>query len=326
MQTNHLPQATGETWRQWQPRGSKKQRVDYWNEAICQAVLDVEMMVPGLDENGSFIGDIRSLDQVNARFINFRSSGHGVARTARQVDRSDSKYLMISLQRRGRSCLTQQRREIVLNPGDIGVVDSGLPFELHFPELVDRRIVMMPRQLLASRLRSVANGRGPWRIDSDFTLAPVVVQLIQMLTEHTRPIADRHAQLMLESIADYLAQCLGDEDRSSAHSSSRAVFDRLIQYITQNIASPEMNAATSAAAVGISARTAHRLFKQFSDTSFEQHVIQQRLLLARKGLESGLCATVSSAAFAAGFNDLSHFTRRFTACFGIKPSSLIGQR
>lgn len=318
--------APNDDWRQWKARGSKKQRVDYWNDVICQAVLDVDMTLPESTDDRLFIGNINSLNQVNARFVNFRSSSHGVTRTPKQVDRTDNKYLMVSLQCRGRSRLTQQRHEIVLNPGDIGIIDSGLPFQLYFPESVDRRIVMMPKPLLASRLRTVSNWKGPLCVKSDFVLTPVVVQLIRMLTEREGPIADAHAHLMLESMADYLAQSLSHEYGSSAEALNRTMFDSLTQYIAQNIVSPQLSATSVAAAIGVSVRTVHRLFKRFSDSSFEQYVIQRRLLLAKQSLVSGANTSVSDAAFAAGFNDLSHFTRRFSANFGIKPSSLIVRR
>lgn len=327
MEPSRLLHTNPEDWRQWNARGSKKQRVDYWNDVICQAVLDVDMTLVDAQHERLFVGNIHSLNQIGARFVKFRSSSHGVTRTSKQVGRTDGSYLMIGLQCRGTSRLTQRRNEVVLDPGDIGIIDSGLPFELYFPETVDRRIVMMPKSLLASRVRMISNWKGPLCIKSDFVLSPVVRQLILTLTEREQAIGDTHAHLMLESVADYLAESLSAQEHTSvALTASRTVFDHLVRYVVQNIASDNLNALTAAAATGISVRTVHRLFRRFGDVSFEQFVIQKRLFLAKKNLMSGANVSVSDAAFAAGFNDLSHFTRRFSAVFGVKPSSLIVRR
>lgn len=327
METGLQRYSPAEDWRQWRARGSRKQRVDYWNDVICQAVLDVDMTVAKAQSGQLFVGNISSLNQVGARFVNFRSSSHGVARTPGQVDRTDAGYLMVSLQCRGQSRLTQRRNEVVLDPGDVGIIDSGLPFSLFFPQEVDRRIVMLPKSLLAPRTRALANWQGPIRIRSGFVLSPLIAQLIRTLTERNQPLADGHAHLMLESIADYVADCLGpDRSVEPGQAAARATYEALVRHVAQHVASADLDAASAAAAAGISVRTLHRLFKRFADSSFEQYVIQKRLLLARQGLASQIHTSVSAAAFSAGFNDLSHFTRRFTASFGVQPSSLLARK
>jgi AraC family transcriptional activator of tynA and feaB len=318
--------ACAEDWRQWKARGSRRQRVDYWNDVICQAVLDVHMNLPKQDDS-LFCGNIYSLNQVGARFVNFRSSSHAVARTSRQVDRTDNAFFMVSLQHRGRSRLSQCRQDVVLDPGDIGIIDSGLPFDLFFPETVDRRIVMMPKALLTSRIRSIENWKGPVRIKSDFVLSPIVAKLIHMLTERELPLTDAYAHRMLESVADYLADSMiGDTITAPGEDSSRRTFDDLVQYVAHHIASSDLCAMSAAVANGVSLRTLHRLFKRFGLSSFEQFVIEKRLALARQSLMSGAATSVSEAAFTTGFNDLSHFTRRFSAAYGVNPSSLLRRR
>lgn len=323
------PHRPAEDWRRWKAQGSRQQRVDYWNDVICQAVLDVDMTLQECAVGESlFRGSISSLNQVGARFVNFRSSGHEVTRTPRQVDRTDGGYLMVSLQHRGQSRLTQKRSDVVLNPGDVGIVDSGLPFSLFFPQEVDRRIVMLPKSLLASRTRSLANWAGPVRIPSDFVLSPLIAQVLRMLTERAQPLTDPQAHLLLESVADYVAACLGQQPGAGTDTdaaAARARYEAVLRYVAQHIADAELDTGGAAAAAGVSVRTLHRLFKRYADSSFEQYVIEERLQLARRSLAARSHATVSAAAFSAGFNDLSHFTRRFRASFGFSPSSLLAE-
>lgn len=305
----------------WQACGSKRQRIEYWNEVICRAVLNVEMTTPISEENQLFLGDIRSKTQLNSKFIDFRSSGHSISRSKKHANRNDDSFIMVSLQCNGRSSLHQNGREIVLEPGDIGILDSGLPFDLHFPEKVSRRIVMIPRQLIHSRLRKISTGIGPIKISANFELMPVLTQTIRLLTLSDQLLKDNHVNVLLESVADYLS--IGLHQEIEAPSLSLATFEQIIYYINQNISLSELNAASTASSMRVSIRTLHRLFKRFCNLSYEQYVMQCRLQLAKKILHSGNCATVSEAAFTAGFNDVSHFTRRFKEAFGVTPSSLI---
>ena len=52
-------------------------------------------------------------------------------------------------------------------------------------------------------------------------------------------------------------------------------------------------------------------------------VVQARLALAHELLAAGKTRTVSEAAFACGFNNLSHFTRRFSERYGELPVNLL---
>src|SRR5690606_21703886 len=136
--------------------------------------------------------------------------------------------------------------------------------------------------------------------------------------------SDAHTHFMLQNLADYLAEGLGLPDFvTDEQTTSRDGFDRVMTHITQHLTSSDLTAASTAFATNISIRTLHRLFKKFAGSSFEQYVIGQRLSLARQRLITGAASSVSDAAFGAGFNELSHFTKRFSAAYGVRPSSLL---
>lgn len=319
---NHTPDSP--QWRRWKAEGSNDQRIEYWKEVICEAVLDAEMTLPAPEKAMAFDGSIHSLSQAGARFINFRSSAHQIRRTHSQVDRNDNAYFMIGLQRRGCGLMTQAGSSVSLRPGDVGILDSGLPFDLQFPDAVDRCVVMLPKPLLEQRMSQASLGKGPLCIGSGSILSPMLGHLLHALTQQDRPIGQANVHFMLQSLADYLAQCLEPSTpKASEPETGRAQFDNAISHVSQHLTSSELSAATTAIAIGSSLRTVHRLFNKFADCTFEQYVIRQRLSLARQRLASGAAGSVSDAAFDAGFNDLSHFTRRFRTAFGVRPSALL---
>ena len=313
-------------WREWQAEGSRSQRIDYWRSIVCEAVVDAEMM-PADARQSLFTGNIQSLNQAGARFVSFRSSPHRIARTSKHVARSDHGFVMLGLQRHGRSRVAQAGAEVDLNPGDIGIVDSAQPFELRFPDAIERRIVMVPKGLLSGHVQLGDLTRGAVKVSSDHPFAPLLGQFIQTLTARDKPLGSPQVHLLLSGLVDYLAESIRpDRGGGEAGGAGRSSFDNLIEHVQAHLTSPELSASSAALDVGVSLRSVHRLFRRFADCTFEQYVIAQRLQLARQLLLSGAAPTVSDAAFSTGFNDLSHFSRRFVAAFGERPSSLIKTR
>jgi len=77
---------------------------------------------------------------------------------------------------------------------------------------------------------------------------------------------------------------------------------------------------TIAARQKVSPRYVQRLFDE-SGSIFTEYVMEQRLERAHRLLgDPRLCdRTMTAIAFAAGFNDLSHFQRRFRRRYGTPP-------
>ena len=80
---------------------------------------------------------------------------------------------------------------------------------------------------------------------------------------------------------------------------------------------------TVAARHKVSPRYVQRLFDE-SGSTFTEYVMEQRLERAYRLLRDPRLAdrTMTTIAFASGFNDLSHFQRRFRGRFGTPPSEL----
>jgi transcriptional regulator GlxA family with amidase domain len=77
-----------------------------------------------------------------------------------------------------------------------------------------------------------------------------------------------------------------------------------------------------AASVSLSPRRFRDLFSQQIGMSCRQYVLWMRLFAAIDASARG--ASLTEAAFAAGFADAAHLTRTFRRMFGITPSSIAG--
>lgn len=312
-------------WRRWQAAGTPAQRVDYWKDVVCEAVLDVAM-TPGQEvAENAFHGSIYSRDQGGARLVNFRSASHRIQRTAGQADHASDEFLMISLQKRGACRLTQRQGEVELVQGDIGVLDSVQAFDIDFPADVERRMVLLPRALLQARLPSFRNLAGPHRLAANQALTRVLAETLSALTSRQDNLDDSLANTLLGSMADLLAVRFSQERNTAPSLNGEASFLRICRYIDECASEPGLTPAGIAQAHGMSLRTLQRLFHRHgaAGLGIEAHIVERRLLRAQRLLSQGAARNVSEAAFAAGFSDLSHFTRRFQGRFGVTPSAVL---
>jgi AraC-like DNA-binding protein len=104
-------------------------------------------------------------------------------------------------------------------------------------------------------------------------------------------------------------------------SSARAIaLLRLRTAIERRLSDPGLDPAGAAEAAGISVRYANALLNA-EDSSLERLIVSRRLERCRRAFEDASQAsrTISEIAYAWGFSDLSHFTRRFKAAFGSSP-------
>ncbi len=121
---------------------------------------------------------------------------------------------------------------------------------------------------------------------------------------------------------DLLALALGAnaQGREIARLSTRAALFRAIcAQIRHHLANPALDLAGIAKRAGLAPRTLQTVFQQHG-TSVTSYILEQRLRLAERQLAAGAGRSITEIAYAAGFSDLSYFSRAFRQRFGISPS------
>jgi AraC-like DNA-binding protein len=128
-----------------------------------------------------------------------------------------------------------------------------------------------------------------------------------------------------EQLLDLIALALGGQrgtDETPSLSSARAVaLLQLRTVIEARLHDPSLDPETAAAAAGISVRYANSLLAH-EGLSLQRLIVSRRLERCRMALADARQAhrSVGEIAYAWGFSDQSHFTRRFKAAFGCSPS------
>ena len=309
-------------WHNWSTHDHGQHALAFWQDAVCAGVLDSEFRA---EPDAGFAGTMSSQNRAGVRLVNFASSPHMIRRSQRQVSRLNGDHIMLSLQLQGSALMSQGDEQLCLQPGEFGLLDTGSAFDITFPETTSRRLVLLPRHALSARAPGMRRLRAPASLPADMPFAPVLTEAMRLLTDTTVKLQDRTVDTLLDAVIEIVSLHCASLADAAAPPSTELSFVGVKRHIDTAIANPDLSPAMVAAACRISVRTLHRLFARHAALSFEAYVVQARLTLAHELLAAGKTRTVSEAAFACGFNNLSHFTRRFSERYGELPVNLLKQ-
>lgn len=242
-----------------------------------------------------------------------------VRRTTGAVRQSPADFVKVCVQLRGRATVHQDDREIVLNPGQLAVYNTGRPYALRLEGRWTCAVMAVRRDqadLAGGRLRSAMErvysaGRGPGMLLSQFITA-TVDQVGNAGPEVAAKLGDAGVCLLSGALTSS-----GDAVADGAD----ALRGHMMSYIRASLDDPRLSRSTIAAAYNMSPRTLDRLFcgQQWSVSSYIRH---ERLEAVRRDLENPALMNRSVATLAAHwcFVDAAHFSRAFRESYGYPPS------
>jgi AraC-like DNA-binding protein len=134
-------------------------------------------------------------------------------------------------------------------------------------------------------------------------------------------------QLAVTHVYDLLSVALGATRDATETAMGRGVRAERLRaakaFIVRHLGRRDLNTATVAMHLGVTPRYVHLLFETEPE-SFSEFVLAQRIESARRTLTDPRFVghAISTIAYAAGFNDLSHFNRTFRRRYGTTPSDV----
>jgi len=248
-----------------------------------------------------------------------------VRRTTRAVRREPADYIKVCVQLRGRATVHQDGREIVLDPGQLAVYDTGRPYALRLERTWSCAVMAVPRgelDLAGPRLnRAMARifpaDRGPGLVLAGFVRTTVGQLAAGQLTTTPPDTAARIG----EAGAHLLAGTLAQDGNLAAHDAPADLRNHVIAYIRSRLEDPRLTRGSVAAAHHMSLRTLDRLFTD-EPWSVSGYIRNERLEAVRRDLANPSLTHRSVAALAARwcFVDAAHFSRVFRQRYGYPPS------
>jgi AraC-like DNA-binding protein len=288
-------------------------RFAFWNDAVSNAVLNVDV---DRTVRGEFDGWISARARGSACFSLFSSAPHRILRTSRHIARNLEESYLVSLQIEGTALMEQRGRQLVLEPGDIGIINGEIPFSVNFPGNVRRVVAVLPRALLPAQRKDLAI-RLP-KLPSGHGLSALVRAHMIKLASTDADLTLAQAHVLVNNVCSLLSIATPDE-------SSGVTAEVITAWIRSNLGERSLSPSKAAAAFCISLRSVHGAMAK-AGTSFSAVVLQERLSACAEALEAFPKKSVAEIAYLYGFTAAAHFHRTFRARFGVTPKELQGQK
>ncbi|MFK5595625.1 helix-turn-helix domain-containing protein [Methylobacterium sp. HMF5984] len=297
-----------------------RDRFDFWHDVARKDVVD-HAATPRC--RNTFRAQLRSGAVGAIGLVSFQNSEMSVAHTQHHIAQANTDELFVCRQFGGQIALEQDGRQVVLEPGDITLVDPSLQYQGRFSEASDVLVLKVPRQLMEARLgqtrEMTARAIKPSTAETGLLSASLA-----MLPFHTPEAGSTAEALLGPHLLDLITLSVGQamgQDGLRTSSSRALVRVRLRAVIEARLADRTLDAGTVASAAGVSVRYANAVLADES-TSIAQLVQARRLARCRQALEDPMQRgrTMSEIAYGWGFSDMTHFGRRFKAAYGVLPS------
>jgi len=295
-------------------------RFEYWRESLCDTFIHLDFM-PTSDR--PFYGELVTSRLKEITFTHVRSGEYKVVRTPQQIRRSREAAVFINFQLSGNLLVSQDGRELKLEPGDLTCCDSTRPYSTVLAGDFEEIVVHVPRDLWIRNMGPTENltaraVRGTTQVG---TLAGNFLRQVSAVIDSADPItAHRLSEVSLALIATAFGEMVSRQE--TCQSSGRiALLYRAKMLIEENLHDSDLNPEKIARALKISERYLQRLFQEENSTVCNW-VWERRLEKCRRELSDRLLAgkNVSQIAFDCGFSNFSHFSRRFKRAYGISAS------
>ncbi|MBI5617924.1 MAG: helix-turn-helix domain-containing protein [Gammaproteobacteria bacterium] len=223
--------------------------------------------------------------------------------------------------------LTQEGRTAHCTPGQLIVQHTARPSELAHPA-VGALIVRVLGPALRTRFRATTDSLGR-ALPTSRSAGALFAAVTESFVANASYIGDEASSAAGEKLVDLLAIALEAHSDALPHEGEtvrEAHRARAIRHIQKSFRDPELTPAAVAAACGISVGYLHEVFRD-SERSVQETIVDMRLALARRmlGYPCGGPKSIAEIAYACGFTDAAHFSRRFAKRFEAPPREFLGR-
>jgi AraC family transcriptional activator of tynA and feaB len=294
------------------------ERLAFWNNAVCRAVLNVVIEDERADP--AFSGTISVQKYGDVSCASFSSSHHRVVRRSGDIDRARNSPVLLSLQEEGFAKIASGTGSFVLGPGEIAILDAADPWTLSFSDHVRRLILILPRDQLFARCPWLAKTK-LCKIGSEFPYRDFATAYMRRLAGIGFDIDAVEASVLTENLCNLVALGTGgrafnidEKDRWGLTT------DAVLSFMSLHVTDTRLTPKAVAEALRVSPRTIHNRFQEIG-TTFGRWLLHQRLSKCAASLRDPRQAAVSISQVALnwGFNDLSYFNRSFRNFFSVSP-------
>lgn len=299
------------------------QRLAYWTDLVCGTYVQLECDAPvGVRQ---IDGRISASSLAGLQLSQVTASAQLVRRTPAKIAGDAEDYFLVSIQTAGQGVVSQDGRDARLGPGDFALYDSTRPYTLRFDGAFQQFVLKLPGRTLRTRVRETQHLTAT-AVSGACGAGHLMISMIQTLATDIDTLAPECAAAVADSVTHILSAGLSTLPAARrAPVSSRHAYQReqIKAWVQARLRDPALSVAAVATALRTSPSTLHRVWAG-EPCSLADWIWAQRLDTARRELcdPAQAARSVSTIAFALGFNDAAHFSRAFRARFGCAPRDL----
>lgn len=205
---------------------------------------------------GRFHGEIDASYAGTLKVSTVTASGVNLFRTRNEIKRSNDDWFYTVFQLSGQAAIEQDDRQVVLDAGDITLIDASRPCSIFWQQTSRQASLLLPRQLLEQQLRgseiSIAT-----RLEKSLPM----VQLSQRLLQESMcspELSESESAAALEAIVCLLRPMLHHHDPRPSRREKQ--FQKIMDLIDESIQAEHLRPEWLASETGMSVRSLYRLF------------------------------------------------------------------
>jgi AraC-like DNA-binding protein len=290
-----------------------------WRDAICDVYVHVDVNATDPDNYKGFIRETRFGD---ISLTDILLSEQRINRGPHHISQLDKDCYYLQLLHYGRVNVLQRGDTRASNVARGALFSASEQYELQCIGEVRALYVEMPRDRLAQRF---AQDRVPVTATVNCTqgLGRIATELCAALATEGARLAEPVRAELGSQLMDILALTLSSpEGGMSMEGSVRQARLRSVQqWIEEHLGHPDLSLDRIAHANGISLRYLHLLFRG-CEMSAAEWLWHRRLQRAYDLIAKGDGRSITSIAFAHGFNSSAHFSTMFRRKYGVSPRNV----
>ncbi|MFI8481456.1 transcriptional regulator FeaR [Pseudomonas sp. NPDC078700] len=236
-------------------------------------------------------------------------------RTGREIERSEGQNFYAAFQLHGQANMEQDGKRVVLNPGDITLIDATLPSDFTYSENSRQLSLILPRRLVEQSMR-FGRVQCAQKIAGSSPIATLANRLVLDASQQ-QGLSLCESEATLDAIVSLLRPVIGGEQMDAdVH---ERMFRKCISFIDEHICADELCPELLAREVGVSVRGLYRLFSK-KGLVVAQYIKNRRLDFCAESLRHSTAEQkLSALGYAWGFSDSSYFSTAFKNRFGVSP-------
>ncbi len=240
------------------------------------------------------------------------------------TDTSEQQNIVLMYMEEGSVDLVQGHHQAHCDPKMLTLMNVGKPLEVGQRQAIDILSLTIPTQLLRAQFPEIEDRCGIAVPAATGTGAVLRDFLKSILREHESidDVESRVLSGMLSSMVGCVSR-LHEEVSPDSHALiAREYANRLRKIIDEELQNPDLSPPFIAARLGISLSYLYSIARN-SGISVSQLIIDNRLDRCHAVLadRAWLGRSITEIAFSWGFQELSHFSRRFSERFGMSPKA-----